>query len=125
MYTQNTDKLLKAVSDAVNNIEYDSTLAKSCVVSLVPEANKTLFAKEDLPPLWQLILLDCLVAKVEVSLDEVSESDTTTVAASERSCVQDLVPNVIKLTKSILHCTRWSMFHLVVDQNENTDKVSV
>lgn len=68
MYTQSTDKLLKSVSDAVNNMEYDCALAKRCIISLIPEATKTIMTKEDLPPLWQLILLDCLVAKVEVNI---------------------------------------------------------
>lgn len=66
MYTQNTDKLLKGVLEAVNNIEYDSAVAKRCILALMPETTKSIMAKEDLPPLWQLILLDCLVAKVEV-----------------------------------------------------------
>ncbi|ENN72391.1 hypothetical protein YQE_11026, partial [Dendroctonus ponderosae] len=70
MYTQSTDKLLKSVSDAVNNMEYDCALAKRCMISLMPESTKSVMTKDDLPPLWQLILLDCLVAKVELQLKD-------------------------------------------------------
>lgn len=59
-----------------------------------------------------------------MSLDEVSESDGTPVTVSEHSCVHDLVPIVIRLARAILHCTRWSMFHLVADQTDNSDKVT-
>lgn len=37
MYTQNTDKLLKAVSDTVNNLKYDLINAKNCILALTPE----------------------------------------------------------------------------------------
>lgn len=40
MYTQHTDKLLKAVSDAVNNIKYDTSNAKNCIISLIPDIKK-------------------------------------------------------------------------------------
>lgn len=61
-----------------------------------------------------------------MSLDEVSESDGTPVTVSEHSCVHDLVPIVIRLARAILHCTRWSMFHLLADfiQADNSEKVT-
>lgn len=38
--TQNSDKLLKAVSDSVNNIKYDMANAKNCIVALTPDVKK-------------------------------------------------------------------------------------
>ncbi|XP_066149479.1 E3 ubiquitin-protein ligase UBR4 isoform X2 [Euwallacea fornicatus] len=125
MYNQNIDKLLKAVSDAVNNIEYDTAVAKKCILNLMPEPAEGVITKEEMPPLWHLILLDCLVAKVEVSLGEVSEPESSPVTISEPSCVHDLVPIVIRLARSILQYTRWSMFHMCVDHSENSDKVQL
>lgn len=85
-----------------------------------------LITKDNLPPLWHLFLLDALLAKVQVSLEE-SEggSDSTSVSISENTHVQDLLPHVLRLTQAILHCTRWSLLHSVVDQNESTGKCSL
>lgn len=85
-----------------------------------------LITKDNLPPLWHLFLLDALLAKVQVSLEE-SEGgcDSTSVSISENTHVQDLLPHVLRLTQAILHCTRWSLLHSVVDQNESTGKCSL
>lgn len=40
LYTQHTDKLLKSVSDAVNNLKYDTITAKNCVIALTPDVKK-------------------------------------------------------------------------------------
>ncbi|KAL1517166.1 hypothetical protein ABEB36_000965 [Hypothenemus hampei] len=126
MYTQNTDKLLKSVAETVNNIEYESATTKKCLTTLIPATFKNVLTKDDQPPLWQLIIVDCLIAKVEMSIEEISESETASVTVLENSSVQDLVPIVIRLTKWILHCTRWSMFHLVIDRvDSNSDKIQL
>lgn len=36
MYTQYAENLLKSVTDAVNSARYDVTLAKNCILSLMP-----------------------------------------------------------------------------------------
>lgn len=40
LYTQHTDKLLKSISEAVNNLKYDITTAKNCVIALTPDVKK-------------------------------------------------------------------------------------
>lgn len=40
MYTQHTEKLLKTVSDVVNNLKYDVTTAKICIIALTPDVKK-------------------------------------------------------------------------------------
>lgn len=37
MYTQYAETLLKTVSDAVNNLRYDVTLAKNTLTTLMPQ----------------------------------------------------------------------------------------
>lgn len=119
MYTQLTEKLLKSVSDVVNNAKYDIANAKKCIVALTPDLKKGIVSKEDLPPLWNLILLDSLLAKVQVSLDELqqsesggvnsaTESTTPTISYSTEAAalVQDLLPYILRLTQAILQCTR-------------------
>lgn len=65
--------------------------------------------KENIPPLWHLYLLNAVVAKVQVALLDETESNATesslTVVPSA-TYVQDLLPYVIRLTQTILHCTR-------------------
>ncbi|XP_008200345.2 E3 ubiquitin-protein ligase UBR4 isoform X1 [Tribolium castaneum] len=112
LYTQNTDKLLKAVSDSVNNLKYDVNNAKNCIIALTPDVKKGVVLKENLPPLWHLCLLDCLLGKVEVGLEEAESEELSS------THVQDLFPHVLKLTQAILHCARWSIFHTIIEQNE-------
>ncbi|KAJ8985586.1 hypothetical protein NQ317_015077 [Molorchus minor] len=105
MYTQHTEKLLKGVADAVNNVKYDVMNAKNCIIALTPD-----------------------VKKVQVSLDDSesnADSTSTSVSISEGSYIHDLLPHVLRLTQAILHCTRWSLLHSVVDQNEGGVKSSL
>lgn len=44
MYTQHAEKLLKAVSDSVNNLKYDVTTTKNCIVALTPDIKKGLLS---------------------------------------------------------------------------------
>lgn len=40
--SNNLEKMLKAASDAVNNLKYDVTNAKNCLISLTPDVKKGL-----------------------------------------------------------------------------------
>lgn len=123
MYTQYTEKLLKAVSDSVNTLKYDAATAKNCIISLTPDVKSSSpVPKELLPPLWHLYLLDATMAKVQVSLiDEVVETPDSsgTIAVTGAVLVQDLLPHMLKLTQAILHCSRWSLMHTMADNNQN------
>lgn len=41
--TQHGDKILKAVSDNVNNVKYDVANAKNCIIALTPDIKKGMF----------------------------------------------------------------------------------
>lgn len=41
--TQNTDKLIKSVSDVVGTLKYDIMNAKNCLIALTPDIKKGLF----------------------------------------------------------------------------------
>ncbi|XP_072386468.1 E3 ubiquitin-protein ligase UBR4 [Diabrotica undecimpunctata] len=126
MYTQHTDKLLKEVSEAVNNIKYNITNAKNCIMSLTPDVKKGMVTKENLPPLWHLFLLDALMTNVQVALEEPEGStESTSITVSNGTYVQDLLPHVLRLTQAILHCTRWSLLHTIADQNPSCEKFSL
>ncbi|CAH1119052.1 unnamed protein product [Phaedon cochleariae] len=126
MYTQHTDKLLKAVSETVNNMKYDISNAKNCIIALTPDVKKGLVTKENLPPLWHLYLLDALLAKVQISMEEPdSNSESASIYVLEGTYVQDLLPHVLRLTQAILHCLRWSVLHIIVDQSDASEKLSL
>lgn len=40
MFTQHTEILMKAVSDAVNTLKYDISNAKTCIIALTPDIKK-------------------------------------------------------------------------------------
>ncbi|KAF5286898.1 hypothetical protein FQA39_LY00431 [Lamprigera yunnana] len=128
MYTQHSEKLLKSVSDSVNTLKYDVTTAKNCIVALTPDIKKGLVMKESLPPLWHLFLLDSVLAKVQVSLideTETNTADASGITISGSAYVQDLLPYVLRLSQAILHCTRWSLLHCIIQQSESLNKYSL
>lgn len=124
LYNQHTDKLLKSVGDAVNNLKADTVTAKNCVIALTPDTKKGIITKENLPPLWHLFLLDAVLAKVQMSLideTETNTSDSTTgVLVSSTTYVQDLLPHVLRLTQAILYCTKWSLFHTMIQDADGS-----
>lgn len=145
MYTQHADKLLKSVTDLVNNLKYDTNVAKTCLTALMPDVKKGkliillvffilkcvvpgILKKESLPPIFNLMLLDLSLAKLQVN-ESGGNADTPTPnksSAVEETCsAQDLLPLVIKLTQAVLQCSRWSVLNTVVEQSEGTAKCSL
>lgn len=128
LYNQHTDKLLKSVGDAVNSLRYDTTTAKNCVIALTPDVKKGVISKESLPPIWHLFLLDAVLAKVQVSLIDEAEtntSDSSGIVVSSTTYVQDLLPHVLRLTLAILYCTRWSLLHSMVQDSGDAGKYNL
>ncbi|XP_017783583.1 PREDICTED: E3 ubiquitin-protein ligase UBR4 [Nicrophorus vespilloides] len=128
IYTQHTEKLLKSVSDAVNCLKYDVTNAKNCIIALTPDIKKGLMSKESLPPLWHLYTLHSVIAKVQVSLldeAETNQADANGTTTSTEVYVQDLMPHILRLTQTILHCTRWSLLYTMAEQSDQNSKCSV
>lgn len=41
--TQNSDKLLKSVSETINNVKHDVTNAKNCIIALTPDIKKGIY----------------------------------------------------------------------------------
>lgn len=70
-------------------------------------------------------MLHSLLAKLQVLFEDTEGVTDSLVTSSDRSYAQDLLPNVLRLTQSILHCTRWSVLHSVVDQSEGSEKLSL
>lgn len=128
LYTQNTERLVKSVSDVVNTLKYDIATAKNCVIALTPDIKKGAMTKESLPPLWHLYLLHAVIAKVQVSLLDEAETNTADAngaTVSGAAYVQELLPHVLRLAQAILHCTRWSLLHSMVEQSEPAGKYTV
>ncbi|XP_022919909.2 E3 ubiquitin-protein ligase UBR4 isoform X2 [Onthophagus taurus] len=123
IYTQHTDKLLKTCHDTVTTLKYDVTMAKNCIITLIPDTKKGSLTKDALPPLWHLFILDAVLAKVQVALSDESESSEMT--AANRACVQELIPHVLRLTQSILYITKWSLLNNMVEQTDPPGKYTL
>lgn len=61
---------------------------------------------------------------MQVSIEPEGTTDSL-VTSADNTYVQDLLPHVLRLTQSILHCTRWSLLHSIVDQSEGNVKMSL
>ncbi|KAI4460353.1 e3 ubiquitin-protein ligase ubr4 [Holotrichia oblita] len=121
VYSQHTEKLLKASHDAVTNLKFDVTTAKNCIITLIPDIKKGSLTKDCLPPLWHLFLLDAVLAKVQVGLiDENEAADSGT-----NALIQELIPHVLRLTQAILHCTKWSLLNSMVEQSDPPGKYTL
>lgn len=86
-----------------------------------------IISKENLPPLWHVFLLDALLAKVQISVDEAEVGGTSDslLASVDNTYAQDLLPHILRLTQSILHCTKWSLLHSIMEQNEGNEKIAL
>lgn len=115
MHSIYVEKLLKNVAKITNSLEYDVKLAKNCIKALKPNVQTgALVSTSELPSLADLCLLDAVIAKIQVLMDEsiskppdafdliktVEQSPSTTELA------QDLLPDIIELASAILACCR-------------------
>lgn len=127
IYTQYTEKLLKTITDVVTTLQYDLNLAKSAILELKPaiEVGTRAPSKDNLPQLSTLILLDAIIAKVQLALideeiREVSKSAGNRNSPTSTELVQDLMPLVIKLAESIYQCINISLLY---EMHESADAV--
>ncbi|XP_054271979.1 E3 ubiquitin-protein ligase UBR4-like isoform X4 [Macrosteles quadrilineatus] len=132
MYTQYAENLLKSVADTVNNPRYDVTLAKNCIMSLMPHTQTEgwLVPKRDLPSVMELCLMDTVIAKVQVLTDDTpahaSATETPDLNKSfdfvepspHTELAQDLLPHVLRLTEVILACSRTSLMYQINESSE-------
>lgn len=124
MYTQYTEKLLKAVADSVGTLRHDVAVARSCIVALTPDVKTGVpVRKEELPPLWHIILLDAVIAKVQVTLIDEPEPAAESASAvspgnSSSELIEELLPHVIRLAHAILHCSCWSVMYTIAEGND-------
>lgn len=115
MYTHYAETLLRNVAKIVNSLEYDVKLAKNCIKSLKPNVQTSaLVSPSELPSLADLCLLDAVIAKIQVLMDEsickppdaIDSNKTIEHSPSVSELAQDLLPYVIELTNAILACCR-------------------
>ncbi|CAG2058266.1 unnamed protein product, partial [Timema podura] len=135
MYTQYAETLLKNVSKkVVNNLQYDVNIAKNFINAFCPQVQKSdyLVPKSQLPQLSELCILDAVIAKIQVLLDEgiskpasdppegTKSTETTLPSPSTTELAKDLLSSVLNLTESIIACSRSSLLYQI---NESADPV--
>ncbi|XP_020299583.1 E3 ubiquitin-protein ligase UBR4 isoform X2 [Pseudomyrmex gracilis] len=139
MYTQYAENLLKTVSSTVNSVKYDATLAKNCMLSLMPEYSATdkLMPKASLPKLGSLCILNSVVGKLQVLMDENISKNTTENTDTSKSAqnaesgslirvkmIIDLLPQFVSLTKAILLSCQSNMLYRMFDSAEDEGNYS-
>ncbi|RZF46968.1 hypothetical protein LSTR_LSTR017013 [Laodelphax striatellus] len=130
MYTQYAETLLKSVTEKVNNLKHDVTVAKNTIIALMPqvEANSWMVPRRKLPTLMELCLLDAVVAKVSPwstmsedsstllttdSSPDLNKTITLVETGSQNELVMELLPHILKLTEVILTCSRSSLMYQI------------
>lgn len=69
--------------------------------------------------------MHAVLAKVQIAHIDETETNSTengTLVLSGTYLVQELLPYVLRLTQSIIHCTRWSLLHSMVDHSDSSNK---
>ncbi|XP_069695727.1 E3 ubiquitin-protein ligase UBR4 isoform X2 [Periplaneta americana] len=139
MYTQYAETLLKNVAKTVNNLKYDIGIAKNCITAFHPQVQKSdsLVPKANLPQLSDLYLLDAVIAKIQVLMDEgiskpttessdsTKSSQTTDASPSANDLAQELLPHVLTLTETIIACSRSSLLYQMNESSEPVGKYSL
>ncbi|XP_044730066.1 E3 ubiquitin-protein ligase UBR4 isoform X3 [Chrysoperla carnea] len=126
IYTQCAEKLLNTVTDVVNTLQYDITMTKNTIIALKPSfGSDSIIPKESLPQLSTLILLDSVIAKVQIALidEEVRESSKSAGnrnSPTSTELVQDIMPHVIQLAKAVHNCISSSLLY---EMHESPDAV--
>ncbi|PNF27451.1 hypothetical protein B7P43_G12950, partial [Cryptotermes secundus] len=139
MYTQYAETLLKNVAKAVNSLKYDVEVAKMCITTFHPQLQKSdsLVPKSNLPQLSDLYLLDAVIAKIQVLMDDgvskpatesaesAKSNQTTDVSPSSNDLAQELLPHVLQLAETIIACSRSSLLYQMNESAEPVGKYSL
>lgn len=139
MYTQYAENLLKTISSTVTSLKYDVTLAKNSIKALIPDVNDdNVMSKASLPKLSSLCILAAVVGKLQVLMDEsLSKTSNDNIEASKNSqspesitsninkMVVDILPHILRLTKSVIVACRSSVLYHVQDTSEAQSKYSL
>ncbi|XP_066993474.2 E3 ubiquitin-protein ligase UBR4 [Anabrus simplex] len=139
MYTQYAETLLKNVAKTVNNIQYDVTVAKYCITAFRPQMQKpdALVPKSSLPQLSDLLLLDAIIAKIQVLMDEGMAKPATDTTDAQKGAqgpepspasaelAQELLPHILQLTETIIACSRSSLLYQMNESSEPVGKYSL
>ncbi|XP_039287887.1 protein purity of essence [Nilaparvata lugens] len=130
MYTQYAENMLKSVTEKVNNLKHDVTVAKNTITALMPqvEADSLMVPRRKLPTLMELCLLDAVVAKVSPwnmmseesstfqtpdNSPDLNKTITLVETGSQNELVLELLPHILKLTEVILTCSRSSLMYQI------------
>ncbi|KAK3907858.1 E3 ubiquitin-protein ligase UBR4, partial [Frankliniella fusca] len=136
LFTHYAENLVKTVCKVADSKGYDVMLAKSCIMELLPQVPQGgIIPQELLPRLFDLCLLDTVIARVQVQLDDrltkpppstESPKNSTTgdlVSLASLSNVIDLLPSVLNLTEATLAAIRSTLVFQMNDAVDPTDSV--
>ncbi|XP_052093919.1 E3 ubiquitin-protein ligase UBR4-like [Mytilus californianus] len=103
--TQQSDALLTAVNKLANTVNFDIRLAMNFIqdqIAVLPFVENTeVLPLSELPSLFSCLMLDCVIAKIQVSLDETFAKAMDDIDPNKTmEIAQDLIPATLLLLEA-------------------------
>ncbi|XP_067662559.1 E3 ubiquitin-protein ligase UBR4-like [Haliotis asinina] len=121
--TQQAETLVSAANRTANSINYDVRLSmkfiKDQIKNLPIVEQKEILPMKDLPGLSAILMLDAVVAKVEVGLDD-AFSKPVADPHETMDIVQDLIPAILTLVEAYSVYVRSCVLGEVADSDDST-----
>ena len=125
--TGKAENLLKNVSTTINQLEYDVKIFKKYLGELSMKAfldqdnqrRVHVLSNSDIPDFVDLLVLDALMAKVQVAMDQELKGDKLSSDSKSERAVKELVPMMCNLLSSLLHCSKALVINsMQIDKSE-------
>ncbi|XP_042908898.2 E3 ubiquitin-protein ligase UBR4 [Parasteatoda tepidariorum] len=137
--TQKAESLLRSVTKSACTVKFDIKVAKRLLIKLQQLKTKSSeesskekssvaqktsmyeeFSKEQSPRLFDLFLIECAVAKVQVALDEYFSRPLSEGANTEaKELAEEMLPIILQSIEILSSCIRWNLLHQFAEMSTN------
>ncbi|XP_035230057.1 E3 ubiquitin-protein ligase UBR4-like [Stegodyphus dumicola] len=121
--TQKAELLIRSVTKNACSIKFDIKVAKQLITKLLqktPASSSEPCSKEQSPRLFDIFLIECAVAKVQVALDEYFSRPLSEGANTEaKELAQEMLPIILQSIEILSSCIRWNLLHQFAEMSAN------
>ncbi|GIY36069.1 e3 ubiquitin-protein ligase UBR4 [Caerostris darwini] len=121
--TQKAESLLRSVTKSACSVKFDIKVAKQLISKLLqqtPSSPSEQCTKEQSPRLFDIFLIECAVAKVQVALDEYFSKPLSEGANTEaKELAEEMLPIILQSIEILSSCIRWSLLHQFAEMSTN------
>ncbi|XP_054720473.1 E3 ubiquitin-protein ligase UBR4-like [Uloborus diversus] len=126
--TQKAEVLSRSVAKNACTVKFDIKVAKQLITKLlqrIPSSSSEPCSKEQIPRLFDVFLIECAVAKVQVALDEYFSKPLSENANTEaKELAQEMLPIILQSIEMLSSCIRWNLLHQFSDMSTNAAQSS-